>query len=190
MEIKLEQVRTANGSVFEAEAFEAGQPVFVVAEEGSYPVTVGTYEMEDGATLIVEEEGVIASYGMAEEEVVEEEMQEENKETATPKKVVESISTETHFSKDMGTENTEDKVVEVLFTDAHKEAIKEIVVACLAEINSQEETQEEVEETAEEVVEKEELSQVEPIKHSPEAKGVVDFTKFTPLELYRYQKHN
>ena len=99
LEVKLEQKALSNGAVLEAESFEAGQPVFVVAEDEMIPVPVGEYEMEDGSVLVVSEEGVIGEIksGEAEEEAAPEEevVMEEEK---TPKKVVESTVKESHFS--------------------------------------------------------------------------------------------
>ena len=88
-----------------------GAEVFVVADEERVAVPVGEYQVEDGSTIVVLEEGVIGEIkeaGAEEEEApvedeapVEEEVVEEDlsTETATPKKVVESISKETFFSE-------------------------------------------------------------------------------------------
>ena len=106
IEVKLEQMKLDNGAIFEAEVFEAGAEVFVVADDERVAVPVGEYETEDGKIIVVLEEGVIAEIKDAEaeeevpaeeapEEVVEEEMSEE---TASPKKIVKSISEEQFFS--------------------------------------------------------------------------------------------
>lgn len=108
IEVKLEQMKLDNGAIFEAEVFEAGAEVFVVADDERVAVPVGEYETEDGKIIVVSEEGVIAEVKDAEkeeeeapqeeeasEEVVEEEMSEE---TASPKKIVKSISEEQFFS--------------------------------------------------------------------------------------------
>ena len=95
-------------SMLEADAFEAGQPVFILTEdEQRIPVPVGEYELEDMRILVVIEEGVIAEIREAaqvEEEVVEEapaveEEVEATTETATPKKTIESIVKESFFSE-------------------------------------------------------------------------------------------
>jgi len=75
--VKLEQTSLDNGTVIEAESFEAGQSVFVVTDDERIPLPVGEYTLESGAVLVVEEEGVIASMGESEEE---EEMEDEVKE--------------------------------------------------------------------------------------------------------------
>ena len=104
IEVKLEQMTLENGAVLEAEVFEAGAEIFVVAEDERVPVPVGEYQAE-GKTIVVAEEGVIAEIkeagaeeeAPATEEVVEEE--ELEAEAATPKKIVKSISEEMFFSE-------------------------------------------------------------------------------------------
>ena len=104
MAIKLEQMTLENGAVLEAEVFEAGAEIFVVAEDERVPVPVGEYESE-GKTIVVAEEGVIGEIkeagaeeeAPATEEVVEEE--ELEAEAASPKKIVKSISEEMFFSE-------------------------------------------------------------------------------------------
>ena len=107
MEVKLAQMKLDNGTVLEAEAFEAGMPVFIVNEEDRIALPVGEYKLEDGMMLIVVEEGIIAEVKeaeMPEAEVeapeVEVEVEQEMSETATPKKVIESTIKESHFSKE------------------------------------------------------------------------------------------
>lgn len=80
-EVKLAQATLENGTVIESESFEAGSEVFIVTEDEMVALPVGEYKLEDGETLIVEEEGIIASVGAVEEEVEEEvEAAEEEKE--------------------------------------------------------------------------------------------------------------
>jgi hypothetical protein len=106
MEVKLEQMKLGNGAIFEAEVFEAGAEIFVVADDERVAVPVGEYETEDGKIIIVSEEGVIAEIKDASseeeapaEEVVEEVVEEEmSQETASPKKIVKSITEEQFFS--------------------------------------------------------------------------------------------
>jgi len=110
LEVKLETMKLSDGvSMLEADAFEAGQPVFILTEdEQRIPVPVGEYELEDMRILVVIEEGVIAEIREAaqveEEEVVEEapaveEEVEAATETAAPKKTIESIVKESFFSE-------------------------------------------------------------------------------------------
>lgn len=151
VEIKLEQLTIDEGAAtLEAEVFEAGQPVFIVNEDERIPLPVGEYSLDNGFTLIVAEEGIISEYmeTPAETEETEEEMPEEEvamteKPAATPvaKKVVEAVTKETYFSKEL----------------------HDALVAEITELKAQLNKKEEVVEVAEEV----ELSK--PIQHNPES---------------------
>jgi len=158
MEVKLAQMKLDNGTVLEAEAFEAGMPVFIVNEEDRIALPVGEYKLEDGMMLIVVEEGIISE--VKEAEVVEEapaetpevevEVEQEMSETATPKKVIESTIRESHFSKE-----------EVDALKAEIEALKEEIKA-LKEVKEEEGV---------------ELS-AQPLVHNPEAKSEVKLNLF------------
>jgi len=107
VEVKLEQQKLDNGAVLEAEAFEPNKEVFIVTDDNRVPVPVGEYNLEDGKTLVIAEEGLISEIKEVEqesEEVVEEDVEatpevEMTEEKATPKKVVESITKEMFFSE-------------------------------------------------------------------------------------------
>ena len=61
-------------TILEAESFEAGQAVFIVAENGDkVPAPIGDHELEDGRVLVITEEGMIAEIkdAMVEEETPE-----------------------------------------------------------------------------------------------------------------------
>jgi len=168
VEVKLEQMKLDdNSTTIEAEVFEADQPVMIVTEdEQQIPLPVGEYGLEDGRILVVQEEGVIFEVKDKEEEVAEEEpaMEEEvaaSEKTVAPvaKKVVESVSKESYFSK-----ASEDDIIEF---------ISKVVDLKLQALQS-------------EVKEEVELSEVKPITHNPENKvemtinvakgnGIVDF---------------
>ena len=144
MEVKLEQAKLDNGTIIEAESWEAGNEIFIVSEEEAVPLPIGEYTLESGESLVVAEEGIIASIGEkqeapADEEVEEQEMEAESVAPSTPKKVVESVSKETHFAK--------------------VEEMQKEIDALKLEL-SEKEVKAEVELSAEEVA---------PIKHSPEA---------------------
>lgn len=150
LEVKLEQMTLDNGAVLEAESFEKGAEVFVVADEERVPAPVGEHKAEGDMVIVIEEEGIIAEIkkaeAEAEEESPEEEVEAEEKEEelsteeSAPKKVVESVSKETFFSE-----------IEKL-----RNEFKELI-----ELSNQKETQEE---------EKVELSEkeVKGISHTPE----------------------
>ena len=59
-------------TVLEAESFEAGQSVMIVAENGDkVPAPIGDHELEDGRILVITEEGIIAEIKDAMVEEVE-----------------------------------------------------------------------------------------------------------------------
>jgi hypothetical protein len=152
MEVNLEQMKLEDGvTVLEAEAFEAGQEVFIITEdEQKIPLPIGEYKMENGFMLVVEEEGIIASYmeAPAEEEEVEVEEPEAEvsveaeAEVKTPKSVIESVTKETRFSAE------------------EFEALKAEVVALKAQLESKEVVEEKVE-----------LEEVTPINYNPEVEA-------------------
>jgi hypothetical protein len=117
--VELAQVKTADGqAVLEADAFEVGNAVFIVTEEGQIPVPTGEYMLEDGMKIKVDEQGVIVEVeteGAEEIEEVEAKDMAEKEETgmmgddmmgkdkmeSAPKKVVKSKTEmeESYFSK-------------------------------------------------------------------------------------------
>jgi hypothetical protein len=67
-------------TILEAESFEAGQAVFIVAENGDkVAAPIGEHELEDGRVLVITEEGLIAEIkeAMVEEETPEAEVEVE-----------------------------------------------------------------------------------------------------------------
>lgn len=90
-EVELAQAKLDNGTVLEAESFEAGQPIFIVSEEDRIAVPVGEYEMEDGRILVVVEEGVIGEIKEAAAEVEEEPTVEVEVEAAAEPSMEEKI---------------------------------------------------------------------------------------------------
>ena len=104
MEIQLEQMTLDNGTVIEAEVFEAGQPVFIVNGEDRVALPIGEYILDNGMILVVAVEGEIAEIkeaAPAQEETPEVEVEvEQAAEPTAPKKVIESTTKESHFSKE------------------------------------------------------------------------------------------
>lgn len=163
LEVKLEQMALGNGTVLEAEVFEAGSEVFIVNEDERIPVPMGEYELEDGKVLIITEDGIIGEIkDVAEEAPAEEEAAPEAEveveaeaETASPKKVVESITKEMFFSE---IEKLRNEIAEL--KAANVEVKEEVELSAEAT----EEVSEEVSEEA-----KVELSEeTKPLKHNPE----------------------
>jgi hypothetical protein len=79
-EVKLEQLKLENGTILEADSFEAGKEVFIITEDEKVALPVGEYELEDGRSLLVEEVGLIAEIKAEEEEKEEVEAEEEKEE--------------------------------------------------------------------------------------------------------------
>ncbi len=73
--IQMETMMLKDGvTILEAESFEAGQAVFIVAENGDkVAAPIGEHELEDGRVLVITEEGLIAEIKDA---MVEEETQD------------------------------------------------------------------------------------------------------------------
>lgn len=174
MEVKLEQMKLTDGvSVLEADAFEAGNEVFIVTEDDQrIAVPVGEYDLENGMVLIVAEEGMIAEIkekAVEEEEAPEVEVEvegggkieEEMAAEAAPKKTVESIIKETFFS-------TMEKL------QAENETLK----AELAKFKA--ETPEVVAEEAAPVELAAEEVEPKPIQHNPENAQPVELFKLAP----------
>ena len=70
--VELAQAKLDNGTILEAEAFEAGNEIFIVTEDERVAVPVGEYQMEDGQMLVVSEEGIIGEIKAQEAEEEEE----------------------------------------------------------------------------------------------------------------------
>lgn len=144
VKVELAQMTLDNGTVIEAEVFEAGAEVFVVSDEDRIALPVGEYEMEDGQVLKVEEEGIIASIGAAEEAPAEEvEAAEEEEMGYATKMELEEV----------------------------KEMVKEVKEMVAAMGDKKEEMSSE--EVSEEEILREVLSQpaADPIKHNPETES-------------------
>mgnify|MGYP000131817059 CR=1 FL=1 len=141
-EVKLAQATLENGTVIESEDFAAGSEVFIVTEDEKVALPVGEYTLEDGEMLKVEEEGIIASIGAAEEpaeapaeeevEAAEEEMGYATKEElAEVKKMIEEIKAMLEPKEEMSSE----EVTEELSEEATElsEEVKEVEVELSAE---------------------------------------------------------
>jgi hypothetical protein len=129
MQIQLEQMTLDNGTVIEAEVFEAGQPVFIVNGEDRVALPIGEYTLDNGMILVVAVEGEIAEIKEAtptQEEAPEVEVEvEQAAEPTAPKKVIESTVKESHFSKEIEDLKAE---IESLKTELAKQTeVKEVV---------------------------------------------------------------
>jgi len=121
VEVKLEQMKLENGTVLEADKFEAGNEIFIVTEDEKVALPVGEYVLEDGQTLVIEEEGIIKemkSENEEEEVEVEVEAKEEEKEEmgyatkeelAEVKSMIEEIKAMLEPKEEMSEEPKEEK---------------------------------------------------------------------------------
>lgn len=143
--VELAQAKLDNGTVLEAEAFEAGNEIFILTDDEKVAVPVGEYTMEDGQILVVSEEGIIGEIKSAEQEEEEVEASEE----------VEELE-------------------EVEAEYATKEELAE-VKSMLEEIKAMIEKKEEMSEVEEQVKEElSETPATEAITHNPEPKKQVN----------------
>ena len=119
-EVKLAQAKLENGTVLEAEAFEAGNEIFIVSEDERVAVPVGEYEMEDGKILVVAEEGLIAEIKDAESE---EEVEQEDLGYVTKEELAEVVSMIEEIKAMI--EKKEDMSEEVLTTNVEETELSE-----------------------------------------------------------------
>lgn len=154
MEVKLEQMALDNGTVIEAEMFEAGQAVFIVNGEDRVALPVGEYILEDGRILVVTTEGEIAEIKEAQQAEENPEVEVEVEQSAEPaptaKKVIESVVKESHFSKE------------------EVDALKSEIEALKTELASMKEVKEEVVELS-----------AQPLTHNPDAQVKQDRVLFS-----------
>lgn len=168
--VELAQMKLENGTVLEAEAFEAGNEIFIVTEEERVALPVGEYELEDGNVLVVTEEGVIAEIKEAgAEEPVEEEAAEEEVEAAEEEEKVEAEYV------------TKEELAEVV---SMIEEIKSMIEPKTEEMSADEIGNAITEELA--AQEKTELSEepVQRVNHSPESKSDVNLNLFSQKRNY------
>ena len=159
-EVKFEQMTLENGAVLEAEAFEAGNEVFIVSGEDRVAAPVGEHLLSDGRVLVIVEEGLIAEIKEAAAEEVEEE----------------KVEIEVEASAEESTELAEVEVKE------EAPAVAAIVEKVLEEIAMMREEMKAMREEMGGYAKKEEMAAVKaelsaepaakPIKHNPETKQV------------------
>lgn len=158
-EVKLAQATLENGTIIEADEMAEGKEVFIVTDDEKVALPVGEYKLEDGQVLIVEQEGIIASIGEAQEE---EAPAEEEVEAAEEEKEEMEYATKAELSE-------------------IREMVEEIksMLEPKEEMSAEELAEVAVEDIVEEV--KEELSAEEPVEkitHNPEASAKKELNLF------------
>ena len=148
--VELATAKLENGTVLEAEAFEAGNEIFIITEDDKVALPVGDYTLEDGKMLVVAEEGIIAEIKdldeEADEETTDEEVEAEDLGYVTKEELAEAVSEIKAMIEDMKKEEMSEEVVEE------------------AEVELSEELPQEVKEGLSEPA-------AEPIAHNPEQKN-------------------
>ena len=161
---ELAQAELKEGTTIEADSFEEGQAVFIITEDGEkIPMPEGSYELEDGRKVEVNDSSMIVSIGSGEEEKaeeVEQEAKEEMSEEGEAPKEEELKEDEKEAKAEMG---DMDKLREEL-----RQYVREVVMEAMqekegkAEMSSEETTPEaSAEETEEKTEEKPEEVAVE-----------------------------
>ena len=166
--VKLEQMKLENGTVIEAESFEAGNDVFIVSEEDKVAIPVGEYTLENGQVLVIQEEGVIGEIKEAAEEApADAPAEEEEMQYVSKEEFAAAIDEIKMMIKEMMSSKDEELKDEELKEEELKEEVKE-------ELSIPQEVVEAV---------KEDLSApaAEAIKHNPEAtNNKVEMFQYSP----------
>ena len=132
-EVKLEQQALENGTVLEADSFEADSEVFIVTEDERVAVPVGEYQLEDGRILVVAEEGIISEVKEAGEEEVEAEEEEKEEmayatkeELAEVKEMIEEIKAMLEPKEGLSSEDLGNLITEELSKHELSEVPQEV----------------------------------------------------------------
>lgn len=87
--VELEQKKTEDGqAIFEADAFEIGQALFIVTEDGKIPAPMGEFALEDGSIVSVDENGTIVEISTKGEEEADKENEQPMPEEAPAQETV------------------------------------------------------------------------------------------------------
>jgi len=112
--VELATAKLENGTVLEAEAFEAGNEIFIITEDERVALPVGDYTMEDGKMLVVAEEGIISEIKDLDEEATEDEVEaEEELGYVTKEELAEAVSEIKAMIEDMKKEEMSENEVEL-----------------------------------------------------------------------------
>ena len=152
VEVKLEQMKLENGTVLEADKFEGGNEIFIVTEDERVALPIGEYVLEDGQTLVIEEEGIIKELKSENEEAKEEEVEAEieveaeeeekeemgyatKEELAEVKSMIEEIKAMLEPKEEMSEEPKEELKEEVELSEAAQEVVNEIPTEVAQELS-------------------------------------------------------
>ena len=152
VEVKLEQMKLENGTVLEADKFEGGNEIFIVTEDERVALPIGEYVLEDGQTLVIEEEGIIKEMKSENEEAKEEEVEAEieveaeeeekeemgyatKEELAEVKSMIEEIKAMLEPKEEMSEEPKEEVKEEVELSEVAQEVVNEIPTEVAQELS-------------------------------------------------------
>jgi len=172
---ELAQAELKEGTTIEADSFEEGQAVFIITEDGEkIPMPDGTYELEDGRKVEVNDSSMIVSIGSGEEEKAEEVEQEAKEEMEEKEK--EEMSEEAEELKEDEKEEElgdMDKLREEL-----RQYVREVVMEAMQE--KEEMSSEEGEAAPEEAKEEETEEKAEEVAVEASAQKVTAKIKVKP----------
>ena len=152
LEVQLEERKLENGTRFEADSFEAGKEIFIITDEDErIAVPKGEYLLDDGFTVIVEEDGIISEVKEAVEEEVEEVVEAPVVEEV---EAAEEADVQDWKGMEMRIKNLEDAIADLKSRFSEKDDY------------SSEETEVEL------------SADVKPIKHNPESKGEMEMNLY------------
>lgn len=158
---ELAQAELKEGTMIEADSFEEGQAVFIITEDGEkIPMPEGTYELEDGRKVEVNDKSMIVAIGKGEEDKAEEVEQEAKEEMEEEAK--EEMSEEGEAPKEE--ELKEDEKEEMTDMDKLKEElrkyVREVVMEAMQEKEEMSSEEAAPEASAEEAVTEEQAEEV------------------------------
>ena len=179
---ELAQAELKEGTTIEADSFEEGQAVFIVTEDGEkIPMPEGTYELEDGRKVEVNDSSMIVSIGSGEEKEEEAEGEAEVEQEAK-----EEMSEEGEAEEPKEEELKEDEKEEMGDMDKLREElrqyVREVVMEAMQEKEemSSEEGEAKAEEAAPEVVAEETEEKAEEVAVEASAQKVSAKIKVKP----------
>ena len=133
---ELAQAELKEGTTIEADSFEEGQAVFIITEDGEkIPMPEGTYELEDGRKVEVNDSSMIVSIGTGEEKAEgEAEVEQEAKEEMSEEGEGEAPKEEELKEEEKEEMTDMDKLKEEL-----RQYVREVVMEAMQEKQGKEE---------------------------------------------------
>jgi ribosomal protein L21E len=158
---ELAQAELKEGTMIEADSFEEGQAVFIITEDGEkIPMPEGTYELEDGRKVEVNDSSMIVAIGKGEDDKAEGEAEVEQE----AKEEMEEEAKEEMAEEPKEEELKEDEKEEMTDMDKLKEElrkyVREVVMEAMQEKEEMSSEETAPEASAEEAVTEEKAEEV------------------------------